>query len=233
MKPIWTKLTIFIGLTTWMLFILLFSVFVNAYNGSFYSHEYDQYGLNQTTGLSRQDYQNGMDTLLDYLQDKRDDIHVNVIIDGSTRELFNQKEIDHMIDVKSLAQHATMVMIICGVITVTVGIVLIPNRSVYLKAYPFCFKSFHLVLLGSLIGLTIMILCDFNAFWTTFHHIFFPGNDLWLLDPSTDWMIRMLPGNLFMDLVIRILVTFGLTYGLSHALLLWLNRYLSKREVIS
>ena len=191
-----------------MLFILLFSVFVNAYNGSFYSHEYDQYGLNQTTGLSRQDYQNGMDTLLDYLQDKRDDIHVNVIIDGSTRELFNQKEIDHMIDVKSLAQHATMVMIICGVITVTVGIVLILNRSLYLKAYPFCFKSFHLVLLGSLIGLTIMILCDFNAFWTTFHHIFF-DNDLWILNPKEDMLINIVPEGFFFDTAMRIAAIFG------------------------
>ena len=224
---------IFLGLTTWMLFCLLFSVFFNAYDLSFYGHEYDQYGLNQTTGLSREDYQKGMDTLLDYLQDKKDDIDVTVSINGSSRELFNQKEIDHMVDVKILANRARVVMIIAGLTTLIFGFILYHYKSMVVKYYPFCFKSFHLILLGSMMGLSFMIITDFNSFWTTFHHIFFPGNDLWLLDPSTDWMIRMLPGNLFMDLVIKILVTFLIIYGSSHALILWFNHRLSKKEVIS
>ena len=36
-----------------------------------------------------------------------------------------------------------------------------------------------------------------------FHHIFF-DNDLWLFDPATDYMIRMLPEGLFYDMVMRI-----------------------------
>ena len=44
---------------------------------------------------------------------------------------------------------------------------------------------------------------DFNAVFTLFHEIFF-DNDLWLFDPATDYMIRMLPEGLFYDFVIRI-----------------------------
>ena len=33
---------------------------------------------------------------------------------------------------------------------------------------------------------------------------FFFDNDLWLLDPATDLMIRMLPEGFFFDMVIRI-----------------------------
>lgn len=52
-----------------------------------------------------------------------------------------------------------------------------------------------------LIGLASVI--DFNAVFVQFHHIFF-DNDLWLFDPATDYMIRMLPEGLFYDMVIRI-----------------------------
>ena len=209
---------------------LLASVFFNAYDRNFYVREYDKYALASYTGLNRNDYQQGMDTLLDYLQDKQDDIEVNVEMFGSNQSLFNQREIDHMVDVKVLANNAFHVMIICGGITMGIVIILWLNHKLYLRSYKSCFIGFHLVLIGLLIGLAMMIVGDFNAFWTTFHHIFFPGNDLWLLDPATDAMIRMLPSELFMDLVIRILVTFIISYGLIHGLNLWLNHHYLKKE---
>ena len=48
---------------------------------------------------------------------------------------------------------------------------------------------------------------DFTKYFTIFHEIFF-DNDLWLLDPSTDLLIRMLPEGFFMDMVIRIGIIF-------------------------
>ena len=36
-----------------------------------------------------------------------------------------------------------------------------------------------------------------------FHHIFF-NNNLWILDPAEDYMIRMLPEGFFYDMVMRI-----------------------------
>ena len=44
---------------------------------------------------------------------------------------------------------------------------------------------------------------DFTKYFTIFHEIFFT-NDLWLFDPSTDLMIRMLPEGFFYDMVMRI-----------------------------
>ena len=42
---------------------------------------------------------------------------------------------------------------------------------------------------------------DFDAFWRQFHHVFFSGNDLWLLDPNTDMLINMTTETLFAGLV--------------------------------
>lgn len=44
---------------------------------------------------------------------------------------------------------------------------------------------------------------DFDAAFTLFHKILF-SNDLWLLDPRTDVLIRICPESMFMDMGIRI-----------------------------
>lgn len=51
--------------------------------------------------------------------------------------------------------------------------------------------------------LGVMVASDFNKYFFLFHEIFF-NNDLWLLDPATDLMIRMLPEEFFADMLIRI-----------------------------
>ncbi len=52
------------------------------------------------------------------------------------------------------------------------------------------------------------ILIDFDGFWTYFHHVFFPGNDLWLLDLRSDILIMIVPPEFFNHLVVTIVITF-------------------------
>ena len=49
------------------------------------------------------------------------------------------------------------------------------------------------------------IFTDFTSFWTWFHTIFFT-NQLWLLDPNTDFMICMLPETIFYKLVLACVI---------------------------
>ena len=51
-------------------------------------------------------------------------------------------------------------------------------------------------------------LADFNGAFTAFHHMLFT-NDLWLLDPATDRMIRMFPEPFFIDIAARIGLRIG------------------------
>ena len=48
---------------------------------------------------------------------------------------------------------------------------------------------------------------DFTSCFTLFHKLFFTNN-LWIFDPETDYMIRMLPEGFFSDMVIRVGVIF-------------------------
>ena len=59
------------------------------------------------------------------------------------------------------------------------------------------------MLLAAVAVLGIAVARDFNAVFTLFHEIFF-DNDLWIFDPATDYMIRMLPEGFFYDFVFRI-----------------------------
>ncbi|MGB4393229.1 MAG: DUF1461 domain-containing protein, partial [Bacillota bacterium] len=44
---------------------------------------------------------------------------------------------------------------------------------------------------------------DFTRWWTAFHLVTF-DNDLWRLDPATDWLIRIFPEEFFFAAVKRI-----------------------------
>ena len=84
--------------------------------------------------------------------------------------------------------------------------------------------------ISALAVLILGIACavDFNAVFVQFHHIFF-DNDLWIFDPATDYMIRMLPEGLFFDMVIRI---GGIFIGILAVLLVFsfVPAFLEKRK---
>ena len=69
----------------------------------------------------------------------------------------------------------------------------------------------YLWALGILIVVILLLAAafsiDFTRCFTIFHEIFFT-NDLWMFNPSEDYMIRMLPEGFFFDMVIRIGMTF-------------------------
>lgn len=75
-----------------------------------------------------------------------------------------------------------------------------------------------------LAALALVISTNFTKYFIIFHEIFF-NNDLWILDPSTDLLINIVPEPFFVDTAARI----GLTYGISVALVflvcaLWLRK---------
>ena len=83
------------------------------------------------------------------------------------------------------------------------------------------------VLAVAILGIACAV--DFNAVFVQFHHIFF-DNDLWIFDPATDYMIRMLPEGLFFDMVVRIGAIF---VGILAVLLIlsFVPMFLEKRKI--
>lgn len=61
-----------------MIFIILFSVFTVVNTDSFYSEQYVKNGADRDTGVSFEDLDKITAMLLDYLNDKRDDLDMQV-----------------------------------------------------------------------------------------------------------------------------------------------------------
>ena len=204
-----------------LFYILITSVFGQALDVDFYVKEYHKYDLQEYVGLDETDYRDGMYRLIGYCKGQSDSIQTSATINGKYSEtLFNQREVDHMVDVKALAQGVDTLQNVSFIIMIVSALFLLFGKDkFYFKTYWQASKVTYLMIIGLFIGLIIMVLVDFNSFWTTFHHVFFPNNDLWLLNPSTDIMIRMLPGEIFNDLVLNIAYLFFIPFCLVSALM--------------
>lgn len=203
-----SKPCFFIATLCFIVAFFLTCLDVNSFNHAFYKNEYDKLGVAEEIGISREELQKTTNVLLDYIQDKRDDLNVSATIHGQERQVFNEKEVMHMIDVKNLYLHAMNVKMITGIGFILFGLLgVLFDRKNALK------NSTEMFIMGTLSALTLIVflglyaMIDFDQFWLQFHYIFFT-NDLFLLDPTTDILIQMVPSQFFFDLVFRIAGTF-------------------------
>jgi len=185
--------------------IILNCVNFFCFQKSFYQREYQKLDTAEQIGMSGADLQAATDALLDYLRGKREDLRVQAAIGGQQREVFNQREILHMADVKTLYLWAMRIG--NGLLILAAAFYLWAwiggrDKAAVLGGY----LQGNYILLGLIAALGIYAALDFNSFWTGFHKIFFT-NDLWLLDPRTDILIQMVPEQFFFDLVMRIVVS--------------------------
>lgn len=188
-----------------MLIILLISSFeIGIYSDfGWYEKEYKKYEVTEALEMETEDVMEVTEEMMAYLRGNREDLIVWTEVDGEEREFFNAREKAHMVDVKNLflgglkLRFGAMIVLALSI----VGLIL--AKGDWRRILP---KSF-LIGIGLFLGLSgclgILIASDFNRYFFLFHEIFF-DNDLWLLDPATDLMIRMLPEGFFFDMVIRI-----------------------------
>lgn len=188
--------------------IILNCVNFFCFQKSFYQREYQKLDTAEQIGMSGADLQAATDALLDYLRGRREDLRVQAVVGGQQREVFNQREILHMADVKTLYLWAMRIG--NGLLILSAAFYLwawLSRRDK--KAVLSGYLRGNYILLGLIAVLGIYAALDFNSFWTGFHKIFFT-NDLWLLDPRTDILIQMVPEQFFFDLVMRIVVSAAL-----------------------
>lgn len=205
-----------------IIFIILQVVDSYSFDGRFYKAVYAHLGTAETIGVSEDDLDRSTVVLLDYLRDERDDLDVVVTLDsGAKEQMFNEREIMHMVDVKDLYSGAMLVKWICLGILV-LGTALMLWRFDLKMALTHLFRGYRvsLIVFGVLIlALGAFVIIDFNRFWNLFHQVFF-RNDLWILNPETDRMILMVPSYFFNSLVQRIVGTSLISMVLA-AVLLW------------
>jgi integral membrane protein (TIGR01906 family) len=206
-----------------MLSLLFLSIRVLGLETYFFQWFYSQNNTAANLGMSYADLMRATEQLLKYMLDQASTIQSEVVVYGQTTLMFNQREIDHMVDVLYLIRAMRIVMVIS---LSTSAIVYWTKRSQ--QAFKDSLKQTYTIALGVLGGLMsaigVFAWFDFESFWIIFHQLIFT-NDLWLLDPRTDRLINMVPLNFFMTLVFSIIITTVLLNGLYAY---FIHRYSSK-----
>lgn len=208
---------------------LVISAFIGSieylcFNEKFYIHEYAKLNIEESTGMDHEDLLKATDVLLEYIKGERDDMVVYGEVDGTYREIFNDKEKAHMVDVRSLYTNANTVLYIAVTVFIVSLVYLLITKTKAL--FKLIYQSFKNVLIGLgavLTAIALMCFVDFNRFWNQFHKLFFT-NDLWLLDPSKDIMIRMVPEDFFYDLILGIVAVFVILLVLIFLVLNFMKR---------
>ena len=211
--------------------LLLTSIDLLCFNRSFFRWQYSLNHTAESIGISEDGLMNATNALLDYMQDKRDDIKVIEVVNGSEREIFDERETLHMVDVKNLylnAMNTRTVLLVGSIVILTLLAFTHRNQS-----YTILSNAYQngLLFLGSLIFfIAIYAIVDFNGFWMNFHYVFF-DNDLFLLDPNISIMINMFPSNFFFAVVFGIILLFVSIVILLKLLLVLFKHKIERRLV--
>lgn len=194
-----------------LLLILIISSFeIAAYSDyAWYEKEYEKYQVLADLEMEMLDVMEVTKEMMSYLRGNREDLIVHTIVDGKKQEFFNDREKAHMVDVRNLfvggvrLRRGAVAMLI-----LTIGLLLV-TKGDWKKVLPRSFLIGTGAILAVTVAFSALISTNFNKYFTLFHELFF-DNDLWLLDPSTDLLIRLLPEGFFSDMVTRIGITFSI-----------------------
>ncbi len=159
----------------------------------FYKDGFRRHDAAAVTQVSLPELDAAAGDMVRYFEDDRAALRILVTIDGQETSLFNEKETDHMRDVKSLIRAVFRLNeVSLGIIIVYVGAVVLWTRERSprdLAKYCLLGVGLGVVVVGAIGGFA---LTGFDRAWTQFHEIAF-RNDLWALDPSRDRLIQMFP----------------------------------------
>lgn len=181
------------------------------YRPQFYEKTFAKYNVTEDAQMEMSEVLKLADYLIDYLKGNEDSLeNYHAIVNGEERLFYSEREILHMKDVKVLFQGGLIIRRICVAVVVLLVVLMLITKMDFLKTLAKCIIGTFLAILGILGVLVAVIASDFNRAFTMFHEIFF-SNDLWILDPNEDWVIRLLPEGFFLDMAVVIGVVFAVS----------------------
>ena len=162
-----------------------------------YKYGFETYGVSQTTGLAQSELEKAATGLIDYFNSDDETIGLTVMKDGESLTLFNEREAAHLRDVKGLFRLVYRVWLgtlIYALVYVGLSIFLWQDR--WRLAWGLVGGGCLTLVLMLALGLGTLL--NFDRLFLQFHLISF-ANELWMLDPSRDYLIMLFPGGFWYD----------------------------------
>ena len=207
---IWYRVTITIAMLL-VIFALLITGFQLAVYGDshygFYKKEYEKYRVTDDLNMKIDNVMAVTEHMMAYLIGKEEKLSIVTDVDGEHQDFFNEQDRLHLADVRNLFLGGLKLRNYAVILATILMIVLMAKKADFRRLVPqgYLQALFVYLILAAILGVAMSI--DFTSCFTLFHKLFFTNN-LWIFDPETDYMIRMLPEGFFSDMVIRVGVIF-------------------------
>ena len=173
-----------------------------------YSYGFDRYDIPRRTGIERAELISAGKQIRDYFNNDEEYLAVRVVVRGIRYpNLYNEREVLHMKDVKELVQGVYRVSELAGLYLLAVlvgGFAIWGRRFAPSAARLTGWGGWATVGLLVVTGLAMTV--GFDRLFLAFHLISFT-NDLWQLDPRRDYLIAMFPEAFFFTATILIIAS--------------------------
>lgn len=167
-----------------------------------YKYGFEKHTVSQTTGIAELELEKVATGLIGYFNSGETNISLTVINDGEPSELFNQREVAHLRDVKGLIWLDYWVLLGTLVYTLSyAGVSLFWRRKRYWQQLAWGMISGSGITLPLMLAMVLGILFDFDQLFLRFHLLSF-ANELWQLDPARDYLIMLFPEGFWYDAAI-------------------------------
>ena len=165
-----------------------------------YSYGFEKYDIQTNTGIEHDELMSAAQQIRDYFNGTDEYISISVVKNGvSVLNLFNEREVLHMKDVKSLMKLVYRIQEISGIYLIFFSLTgLLLCKRKFLPILAKCSAIGGFVTFGLVVFVGLISFVGFSNLFTAFHVVSF-SNDLWILDPRTDYLIRMFPEGFFFD----------------------------------
>ena len=194
-----------------------------------YEWDFDRYEIEARTGLPREELRSAAAQIRTYFNNDDEFLDVRVRFGGDPVPLFREREVLHMRDVKDLVRGVFSIQL--WALLYVLGFVaagLLARRAAFM---PLLRRGVIYSGIGSVVvvvGLGLAALINFDAVFTRFHLISF-ANDLWLLDPYSDYLLIMFPQGFFLDATLAIAIFTIVEFAAIAAAVWWVARRVGSR----
>jgi len=210
-----------------VILILRFAIFIPSMGMWFYQWQFDVNDTYEVVNMQPEHLHEVTRHMIRYMQGREADLQIMTIVDGQPRYFFSDIEIRHMIDVYELFAIGSVILIVaCVLFAATAAVFAIWGR----KQPGYLFRSWQIsaaTVFAAFAVLVITIAINWHHAFVVFHEIFF-DNDYWILNPSVDLLVNIVPYNFFIMLSIVIGGFFAAGLGIVFAASTWLLRRVKK-----
>ncbi len=199
MKRIVYSLAHYLLVTAIPILLITTSLRVVINSERFYDYEFKKHNISVDTKISQEDLIRAARELVRYFNQPETPLSVQVRIAGTERELFNAKEKTHMEDVRNLVRgvYRWQLLSLAYVLMYSVGLLAIHRSGAFKELARGILKG-ALTTVGIFLAVGIGSLVGFDALFLQLHLLLY-SNNLWMLDPQTDYLLKMFPDPFWID----------------------------------